>query len=277
MSETKTMDLVPRVTARRMWALPGAVLTGLPRVVAVDGKLAPADEAPTHVDMPCPSYLIEHPRGLVLFDTGFSPKGLKDPETYFPDIARLLLECRPDLGVDKQITGLGYRLAQIDYVIASHLHADHAGGLYLFPGSTFIIGPGEMSFATASCSQLSGRPYFLVEDIKPTRSFRWIETAHDLDLFGDGSIILLSSPGHTPGSLALFVRLPHRNFILSGDACHYPAEVELGMAQGGVDTEAATRSLRRLTLLRDTWDAQLWIGHDMGHWQQWPHSPEQID
>jgi N-acyl homoserine lactone hydrolase len=136
-----------------------------------------------------------------------------------------------------------------------------------------------MGFATGSCSQVSGRPNYVLEDISPTRSFRWIEIDQDFDLFGDGSITLLCSPGHTPGSLALFVRLPHRNFILSGDACHFPAEVELGMTRGwgDADTVAATRSLRRLTLMRDTWDAQLWIGHDMGHWEQWPHSPEQID
>jgi N-acyl homoserine lactone hydrolase len=271
------MNVGTRSTARRMWALPGAVLTARPRFMAVDGQLVQADQAPTHVNMPCPSYLIEHDRGLVLFDTGVSPKGLQDPETYFPAIAHEFdLQCRPELGVDRQITGLGYRLDHVTYVIPSHLHFDHAGGLYLFAGATFIIGAGEMGFAYES-DAASGRPYFLLEDLRPTRSFRWVEIAGDLDLFGDGSIMLLSSPGHTPGSLALFVRLPNRNFILTGDACHFPAEVELGIARGGFDSIAATRSLRRLALLQETWDAHLWIAHDMDHWHAWPHAPEQID
>jgi N-acyl homoserine lactone hydrolase len=258
-----------------MWALPGAVLVGRPRVDPVNGKLV--DHAPMDVDMPCPSFLIEHDRGLVLFDTGVSPKGLADPESYFPDIAKEFhIERRPDLGVDRQIGDLGYRLDRIKYVIPSHLHFDHAGGLYLFPASTFLIGTGEMGFAYSS-DLAGGRPNFLLEDISPTRAFRWIEVAQDFDLFGDGSITLLYSPGHTPGSLALFVRLPNRNFILTGDTCHYPAEVELGIARVKFDSVTATRSLRRLLLLRDAWDAEFWIGHDMGHWQSWPHAPAFID
>lgn len=265
----------PSATAEKMWALPGAVLVGRPRVDVVDGQLR--EHPPMDVDMPCPSYLIEHERGLVLFDTGVSPKGLRDPEGFFPEIARTFhLECRPDLGVDSQIEGLGYRLDQIRYVIPSHLHFDHAGGLHLFPGSTFLIGAGEMGFAYAADAK-AARPYFLLEDISPTRSFTWIETAQDFDLFGDGSVVLLYSPGHTPGSLALFVRLPNRNFILTGDTCHYPAELELGIARVRFDSVTATQSLRRLMLIRDAWDAHLWIGHDMGAWNAWPHAPEFID
>ncbi|MCU1362944.1 MAG: beta-lactamase domain protein [Acidimicrobiaceae bacterium] len=224
--------------------------------------------------MPCPSFLIEHDRGLVLFDTGVSPRGLANPEEYFPHLAeRFQLERRPDLGVDYQIRGLGLRLEDVKYVVPSHLHFDHAGGLYLFPGSTFIVGEGEIEHAYMN----SSGPYFLLDDISPTRSFRWIEIGGDLDLFGDGSVSILFSPGHTPGSLALFVRLPDRNFILSGDSCHYPAEVQLGAARSpGADAPRATRSLQRLILLRDTWDAYFWIGHDMGQWQEWPHAPASI-
>jgi N-acyl homoserine lactone hydrolase len=258
-----------------MWALPGAVLHGRPRVQVMNGTLVEA--TPADVAMPCPSYLIEHDRGLVLFDTGVSPLGLRDPDAYFPEIAReLQIECRPELGVDSQIQGLGYRLDQVDYVIASHLHFDHAGGLFLFPGSTFLLGAGEMAFAYGS-DPAAGRPYFLLEDLAPTRSFRWVETPTDLDLFGDGSVVLLYSPGHTPGSLALFVRLPSRNFILTADTCHYPAEAEIGVARTRFDAATATQSLRRLLLLRQTWEAEFWIGHDMTSWNSWPHAPDYID
>jgi glyoxylase-like metal-dependent hydrolase (beta-lactamase superfamily II) len=228
------------------------------------------------VDRPCPSFLIEHARGLVLFDTGVSPKGLRDPEAYFTEaIRRLNFACDPDLGVDAQILGLGYRLDQVKYVIPSHLHFDHAGGLYLFPNATFLIGEGELGFAYHPDD--AERPYYLMEDIRPTRDFRWIETGADFDLFGDGSVIILFSPGHTPGSVALFVRLPQQNLILTGDACHYQHELDHGVADALHDHARGVASLRRLILLRDSWDAQIWVAHDNDQWLAMPHAPACVE
>jgi len=266
---------VPSATAKRMWALPGAMLTGLRRPEFVNGMMMRTPQSPL-IDIPCPSFLIEHNRGLVLFDTGVSPRGLADPDHYFPDLVRQLkFECRPDLGVDAQIRGLGYQLEHVKYVIPSHLHFDHAGGLFLFPHATFLVGSGEIGFAYQPPER--ARPYFLVDDISPTRDFRWIETAHDFDLFGDGSVQVLFSPGHTPGSLALFVRLPNRNLILTGDTCHYRTEVEHGVAEGLHDEVAGLRSLRRIIFMQDAWDAQIWVGHDIDDWHSWPHSPDFVD
>jgi len=266
---------IPSRTAKRLWALPGALFTGMRRPEYVNGRMVRTPTSP-EIDMPCPSFLIEHERGLVLFDTGVSPKGLADPERYFPDLVRQFqFECLPELGVDRQIRELGYRLDQVRYVIPSHLHFDHAGGLFLFPHATFLVGEGEIGFAYHPDEGF--RPYFLLDDIVPTRDFRWIETAHDFDLFGDGSVQLLHSPGHTPGSLALFVRLPNRNLILTGDTCHYRNEVEHGVADALHDQVAGIASLRRLVLLRDAWDAQIWIGHDIDDWNSWPHAPDFVD
>jgi glyoxylase-like metal-dependent hydrolase (beta-lactamase superfamily II) len=228
--------------------------------------------------MPCPSFLVEHPRGLVLFDTGVSPKGLADPERWFPDlVARFGFDCDADLGVDVQLRSLGYRTDQVSYVVPSHLHLDHAGGLYLFPDATFLIGAGEMDFAYHPDG--GTRAYFLLDDIAPTRGFRWIETNQDFDLFGDGSVRILYSPGHTPGSLALFVRLPSRNLILTGDTCHFRTEVEAGACLPDMlnDHAEGNATLRRLMLYRDAWDADIWIAHDIDDWNSWPHAPDHVD
>jgi len=265
----------PPATATRMCALPGAVFTKVPRPDFVNGRMM---RLPTSVlqDMPCPSFLIEHPRGLVLFDTGISPKGLANPEAYFPNLVDLFgFECRPDLGIDAQLRGLGLRPERITYVIPSHLHFDHAGGLYLFPNATFIVGAGEMGYAYRPDGGY--QPYYLLDDLAPTRGFRWIEADSDFDLFGDGSVRVLLSPGHTPGSLALFVRLPNQNFILTGDACHYRSEVEHGVADNLHDEARGIHSLHRLILIRDAWDATLWVGHDPGDWDAFPHAPEYIE
>ena len=242
---------VPSPAATRLWALPGAMFTGVRRPDYVNGSMTVVPSSSV-IDMPCPSFLIEHPRGLVLFDTGVSPKGLAAPEKYFPELVELFkFECLPELGVDSQITELGYRLDQVKYVIPSHLHFDHAGGLFLFPHATFVVGTGEMGFAYRPDEGF--RPYYLFDDLVPTRDFRWVETAQDFDLFGDGSIRIIFCPGHSPGSLALFVRLPNQNVILTGDACHFRNEVEHGVAAGLHDQGAGIGSLQRLILMRDAW------------------------
>lgn len=266
--------MTPRDTARRLWALPGVVLTGKPRSSIVDGRPVVLPGAPL-VDRPCPSFLIEHPRGLVLFDTGVSPKGLRDPERYFTSaIRRLGFEYDPALGIDAQLGAVGYEPGQVKYVIPSHLHFDHAGGLYLFPHATFLIGAGEMSFAYHPDD--AERPYYLLDDLLPTRDFRWVEIGSDFDLFGDGSVVVLFSPGHTPGSVALFVRLPGQNLILTGDACHYQHEVEHGVADALHDHARGVASLRRLILIRDAWDATIWVAHDADQWNVMPHAPEYV-
>src|ERR1700760_1033665 len=107
---------------------------------------------------------------------GSAPRGLRDPEAYFPDlVTQFGFECLPDLGVDAQIQGLGYGLDDVKYVVPSHPHFDHAGGLYLFPNATFIVGSNELCFAYHPDDGF--RPYFQLGDLAPTRDFRWIETA----------------------------------------------------------------------------------------------------
>jgi glyoxylase-like metal-dependent hydrolase (beta-lactamase superfamily II) len=138
-----------------------------------------------------------------------------------------------------------------------------------------MIGAGEMGYAYRPDEGF--RPYFLLADLSPTRDFRWIETGHDFDLFGGGSVQLLFSPGHTPGSLALFVRLPNRNLILTGDTCHYRNEVEHGVADVLHDQVTGIASLQRVILMRHAWDEQIWIGHDVEDWNAWPHAPSHVD
>ena len=135
---------VPSATAHRLWALPGAMMVGR-RPVFENGVVRLGTEP---VVAPCPSYLIEHPKGLVLFDTGLSPRGIDDPDAYFGILAQLYkMQFTADLAVDAQLRELGYSLDEISYVVPSHLHFDHAGGLYLFPDATLFVGVGELSYA----------------------------------------------------------------------------------------------------------------------------------
>lgn len=272
-----TNTLVRHATARRLWALPGAMLNTL-RAPQFSGGMVQETESSPLISMPCPSFLIEHPRGMVLFDTGVSPKGLREPERYIPDLARRFkMTTGEDLAVDSQLGGLGLSLDKVRYVIASHLHFDHAGGVYLFPGSTLLVGAGE--WAHAFSPRPTGHHMELLHDLVPTLRFNWIELPGDHDLFGDGSVVILRTPGHTPGELSLMVRLPNRTIILTGDTCHYRVELQHGLPARGycVDMNQGTQSIRRLQMLRDAYEATVWIGHDVEDWAAMPHAPQQID
>ncbi|TML09319.1 MAG: N-acyl homoserine lactonase family protein [Actinobacteria bacterium] len=187
------------------------------------------------------------------------------------------MEFTPELALDAQLRQLGYALEDISYVVPSHLHFDHAGGLYLFPDATFFVGAGELGYAY--WPPPGHRRAFLVADLLPTRDFDWVELGADHDLFGDGSIVILSTPGHTPGEVSLLVRLPSRTLILTGDTCHFCMELDRGMAAVDIpcsDPAQASRSIRRIRSMRRSLPAEVWVGHDPDHWAQFPHAPEAL-
>lgn len=253
-------------TAKRLWALDSPTFTVEAHTLmyGLSGELT----------IPMPAYLIEHPKGLVLFDTGLVPAAIDDPHAVYGELAELTkIHAEPHHRLDRQIEALGYKLSDVTHVIASHAHFDHSGGLYLFPEAKFYAGQGEMQFAYWPTK--IGAGFFRHADLDATRGFDWYEIpGMDVDLFGDGSLVILFTPGHTPGELSLLVRLPSRNFILTGDTVHLRAALENEIHfPVDADTAAAVRSLRRLKLLRDTADATVWITHDPEDWAEFAHAP----
>jgi N-acyl homoserine lactone hydrolase len=255
---------------KRMWALPGAEFTANAATIMHGGSLET-------YQMPVPCYLIEHPRGLVLFDTGCSPRMIDNVNEYLGQFASVVkLKFSRELTVDAQIRTLGYKTEDVKYVVASHLHFDHAGGLYLFPKARFLVMASELAYAWWPIPE--HRLIFLVQDLLPTRQFNWLELDGDFDLFGDGSIQMLKTPGHTPGECSLFVRLPNRSVVLTGDTTHIRAALEGEITMpGDVDPAAAVLSLRRLKAIRDLQGATLIISHDPEDFAEFPHAPAPIE
>ncbi len=247
-------------TVKRFWALEGATLT-LDKALLMIGQ--PSEE----ITCPCPAYLIEHPRGLVLWDTGLYPPAADDAvAVYGQDFVNFVgLRYEPHQRVDRQIEALGYSLSDIKFVICSHAHFDHAGGLYLFPEAKIMIGADEIAYAMWPKPSHAG--LFRRDDLLSAPHANVHEVAGDFDVFGDGSITILQTPGHTPGELSLIVRLPGRSFILTGDAIHIREALELAEPLPlDVDTKQAVRSIKRIQLLAATNDAQVWIAHDPRDW-----------
>ena len=253
--------------AKRLWALDSPTITVDQSLMMVGGSGV--------VTIPLPAYLIEHPKGLVLFDTGLCPAAADDPQSIYGPLADAFSLTFPsDVRVDNQLAALGYKTTDVRYVVVSHLHFDHAGGLSLFPNATFIIGPEEMRYAYWPYK--AGEGFFRREDFEVARGYNWLELpGGEHDLFGDGSMVVFHTPGHTPGELSMLVRLKDRNFLLVGDTVHLRAALESEIP-GPFDsnTEVAIQSIRRLKLLRAAADATVWISHDPEDWAGLLHAPK---
>jgi len=157
-------------------------------------------------------------------------------------------------------------------VVLSHGHFDHAGGLAMFPDAQFFAIRGELPNALWPDGDRRG---FVFDEIAPARNFKWTEPDADLDLFGDGSLLMLKTPGHTPGECSLVVRLKNQTVILTGDTLHTRAQLQtLAPLAGDHDPQQASESIRRLAAMERSGDVRLWINHDAGDWASYPHTLE---
>lgn len=258
-------------TVRRLWALDAPVITVPTGLLVLGGE--------GEVDIPLPSFLIEHERGLVLVDTGVKPEAADDPVgAYGEGLAALMPDGYPrELSVPAQLQKLGFEPSDVDIVVMSHLHFDHSGSMPTFQHAQFIGGPGEMQFAwwPDPANSLSG--FYVQEDFAflRERPEQWWEIGpHGHDLFGDGSILLHHLPGHTPGQLAVQVRTPGQTFMLATDVVHLRAGLSGMPMPHDWNASETARSVLRLKALVHAHDAALWIGHDPEDWALYQHAPD---
>ena len=196
-------------------------------------------------------YLIRHDKGLLLWDTG-----VPDAVAAMPDgmvVANGAITYRRAKTLAAQLTEIGVKPAEVTYVAVSHTHGDHVGNVALFPTSTVLIQGAEYEWAMAG----PAKPAFAA-----TQTIT--KLAGDHDVFGDGSVTILSTPGHTPGHQSLLVRLSKTGFIvLSGDAVHFQDNwTHKRVPSMNVNRDQSLASLQRLATVLEEKKATLWINHD---------------
>ncbi|MDX2235481.1 MAG: N-acyl homoserine lactonase family protein [Hyphomonadaceae bacterium] len=171
-----------------------------------------------------PCYLIRHPAGDLLWDTGL-PESLADLPNGFtpPDDPSVTVS------VPKKLTAyladLGMTPADIEFVSLSHLHFDHTGNGNLFAASTWIVDKDERDamFTDAARKSQDFAGYSALENAKTTL----IEGDRVHDVFGDGSVVIHQAPGHTPGHTVLLVKTAQAGpVLLTGDLYHLPTSRE---------------------------------------------------
>ena len=195
-------------------------------------------------------YLIRHAKGWLLWDTGVPDAVAAMPDGLRPGDPRATHWRRPRT-LAAQLAEIGVKPSDVRYVAVSHSHPDHAGNLAMFPGAMLLVQKAEYEWP-----QESG-PRFPPQ-MPATR------LAGDHDVFGDGSAMILATPGHTPGHQSLVVRMPRMGVvILSGDVAHFRENWEARRVPAiNFNKEQSSASMQRLAGVMATQNAQLWINHD---------------
>lgn len=211
-------------------------------------------------------YLIKHPQGWLLWDTGVSdavaamPNGLapSDPKSVHWHRSKTLAA---------QLDQLGLKPSDIKSVAISHTHPDHVGNVELFPAAMLYVQKAEYEWPGAN-----NTPRF-----KPEHPVTKLDG--DRDLFGDGSVVILSTPGHTPGHQSLLVKLPKTGaIVLSGDAAHFKDNWDNRRVPSiNFDKDKTLASMQKIADTLTKEKAQLWINHDKAQRDSLKMAPEFYD
>ena len=221
--------------------------------------------------MPVSCFLIRHGPDWMLWDAG-----LGDEIAAIPAGKTVVgLHFRVPVTLVSQLALLGLKPADIRYVGLSHLHADHSGNARLFPKATFVISPQELAWASATPTPDGVR----ADAVAAVRRSRILPAPGDLDVFGDGSVRLLSTPGHTPGHHSLLVRLPKAGaVILSGDVAHFQLNYDNDLVPTGNVSRAETiAAIGRLKGLAAHHHARVVIQHAEGVFDTLPKFPTPLE
>jgi N-acyl homoserine lactone hydrolase len=236
--------------------------------------------------VPIVAFLLEHPTaGFVLIDTGFHGSisegtGSERARNLGP-VGRLMarnVRMRSDQTVAAQLRALGIEPADIGLVVMTHLHFDHASALCDFPAATVLLTAAEWHAARArgsflrgySSAQIDARPSYRTLDFTRFRNVSQGPFEETIDVFGDGSLTLASTPGHSAGHLSAMLRLGGREALIAGDAVYTMATLRAGERPWrSDDPEAFERSLAAIQVYdREHPDALVIPGHDMAAWEQ---------
>ncbi len=225
------------------------------------------DGAAGRLRVPVPAFLIDHPRGRVLFDTGLHPDVQHDPHGRLGFLADALPpEFRAGDEVTARLEALGVEAADVDRVVLSHLHFDHAGGLATLPNARLVVQRRE--WAAGQDSDQAAALGLAPHDFDHGHDLELVDGAHDL--FGDGRVVCLPTHGHTPGHQSLLVRLGGGDVVLTADACYLRRTMDAEhLPPNPWDADAMRASLRRLRAFRDA-GARVIYGHDAEAWESVP-------
>ena len=210
---------------------------------------------------PVPSYLITHPKGRVLFDTGMGVRFRREMDNKLVE-GELGLEWFEGMDIATRLKAIEVDPASIDWIVNSHLHIDHCGGNAHLPNATVIIQALEVEAARTS----EQRYLYAPEDYDTGQPVKAIAGEHDL--FGDGTVRIVPTYGHSPGHQSMIVKLAGGEVLLAGDCCYTERNLDvMVLPKATTDMEQGMETYRRLDALRKG-GTRILFGHDGKQWKQ---------
>ena len=228
-------------------------------------------------NVPVPFFLIDHPKGKVLFDTGNSLAVVSNPETHWGDAVKSYYPRMQESDyIINQLNSQGISPNEIAYVILSHLHLDHAGGVGQFGKAKYVVQRDELHWAYVP--DFYQKSAYIKADFDKDVDWFLLDGRSDdnYDLYGDGKIIIWFTPGHTPGHQSLLVKLENSGeFLLTGDSCYTEEILNEDILPGLVwNPSESLRSIRRIREARDAKEVTIITGHDPLAWNKFKKAPE---
>jgi N-acyl homoserine lactone hydrolase len=225
-------------------------------------------------------YVITHPKGNVIFDTGNNDKTITDPDGWWGPLAKGFgLKMTENDSMAAQLAKIGLKPSDIKYVVLGHMHLDHAGNMSKFPNATFVIQNDELK--AAWWPDPGYALYYIPGDFADSKKYNIIRLDGDLDLFGDRSVELIRAPGHTPGSQFAIVRLPNTGtVVLTSDVAYLKENLDKNLIPpipGTWSPMDMYRSYQKLRLVRDAESARIFFAHDPEVFKATKQAPEFYD
>ncbi len=216
------------------------------------------------VTVPIPAFLIRHPDGDLVFEGGMQP----DVRELVGDLPGYEIHAEPEHHVAAQVEALGVSRGDVRYAITSHLHWDHVGAIGHFPAARHLVHRADWEYARD--------PDWFARFAYPAghigRSTAWdpfdVDETGQRDLLGDGSVVAIHSPGHSPGLISLLVRLDSSPVLLTSDAAVSSEHFADQALPFYLDAPATVRSVRRLREVVAEHDVRAVIfGHDLAQFE----------
>lgn len=217
------------------------------------------------------SYLIVHPRGTLMWDTGVVPDASFKPDgTAAEGVSTANRPLMP------QLAAAGYKPAAITWLGLSHYHSDHTANANAFAGATWIVQQVERDamFADKPASIMQPAHFSALKNARTK-----LLANEDFDVFGDGTVVVKTAPGHTPGHQVLLVKTQKNGpILLAGDLYHYPEERATGKTPSfEFNAEQSKVTRARIESFVQQTGAKLWIEHDIVTHLTLPRAPNFVD
>ena len=229
----------------------------------VDAKFILKDQ-PGRYKLPIPSFLIEHPNGRAVFDTGLH-RDLQQNSNRLGELGKVFevkFRAGEDLGA--RLRAHGVDPERVDFMINSHLHFDHVGGNADLPNAKLIVQRRE--WEAGANPELIRKNGYNRKDFDLGHQLQLADGEHDV--FGDGSVVCIPSYGHTAGHQSLRVRLDSGETVLTADSCYMRKALDDMLFPPFADSYDAMRSVMERYRAMERAGARLIFGHDAGQWRE---------